>query len=556
MSSSDIEKIKEKINIVDLISSYIKVDKAGINYKARCPFHNEKTPSFFISEERQSFYCFGCGEKGDIFSFVEKFESTDFKGALELLASRAGVELVKSGPKKEKDETGELFEIMEKATKFYENNLSKNKEALEYLKNRGLSESSISKWRIGLAKNEWRDLHDELLSSKFSKKVMLEAGLIKKVPDADKHYDTFRGRVMFPIFDPSGKVIAFSGRILHDDGKSPKYLNSPETKLFKKSEVLYGFNFAKNQIRKSDYAILVEGQMDLVMSHQSGVTNTVASSGTALTEEHLKKIKRLTNKIVIAYDGDKAGENAAKRAAEIALSLEMETKIAPIKENEDPASIIKEDKQEWIESIKKSMHFADFVLEKISKSQKGERLIKEIKTTLFPVLSLIKSDMEKSRIINKISKITGASESSVWNDFEKNKTGFSERQSEVAKSSGPPTLEEMAVAIVFSEETSGESETRKKLEEILGKEKTNLLIESKREYKEKMTFEIERQNMTKERLESTKKDILKRLELHILKKKLKEKSLLLDNKNLNKEDEVAISKEINELQKQISNLRD
>ncbi len=556
MSSSDIEKIKEKINIVDLISSYIKVDKAGINYKARCPFHNEKTPSFFISEERQSFYCFGCGEKGDIFSFVEKFESTDFKGALELLASRAGVELSKSGPKKEKDEGAELFEIMEKATKFYENNLSKNPEALEYLEKRGLSKSSIAKWRIGLSKNEWRDLHDELLSSKFSKKVMLEAGLIKKVPDADKHYDTFRGRVMFPIFDPSGKTIAFSGRILHQDEKSPKYLNSPETKLFKKSEVLYGFNFAKNQIRKSDYAILVEGQMDLVMSHQSGVTNAVASSGTALTEEHLKKIKRLTNKIVIAYDGDKAGENAAKRAAEIALSLEMETKIAPIKENEDPASIIKEDKQEWIESIKKSMHFVDFVLEKISKSHTGERLIKEINTSLFPILSLIKSDMEKSRIINKISKITGASESSVWNDFEKNKTGFSERQSEVAKSSGPPNLEDMAVAMVFHEEASGLSETRKRLEEIFGKENTDMLIDSKRATQEKMTFEIERQNMTKERLESTKKDILKRLELHILKKKLKEKSLLLDNKNLNKEDEVNISKEINELQKQISNLRD
>mgnify|MGYP000966897180 FL=1 len=150
MSSSDIEKIKEKINIVDLISSYVKVDKSGINYKARCPFHNEKTPSFFISEERQTFYCFGCGEKGDIFSFVEKFESVDFRGALEILATRAGVELSKNGPKKEKDETGELFEVLEKATKVFENNLSKNQEALNYLENRGLSKSSIAKWRINL----------------------------------------------------------------------------------------------------------------------------------------------------------------------------------------------------------------------------------------------------------------------------------------------------------------------------------------------------------------------------------------------------------------------
>lgn len=267
---SDVETIKDRLNIVDVLSGYIKVEKAGINWKAKCPFHNEKTPSFFISGTRQSFYCFGCGEKGDIFSFVQKFEGVDFKGALQILADKAGVELKKGGEYKQEEDKDVLLQIMEESTKIYETELNRNEMPLAYLKTRGVKEATILKWRLGFAKDEWRNLYDRLVDKGFSKKNMLEAGLIKKVDGEvhstssgqEKYYDTFRGRVMFPISDNAGRVIAFSGRSLKDDPKAPKYLNSPETKLFYKSEVLHGFHIAKNYIRKLDYAVLVEGQMD------------------------------------------------------------------------------------------------------------------------------------------------------------------------------------------------------------------------------------------------------------------------------------------------------
>ena len=368
--STDIEQIKERLDIVDVISSYIKVEKAGVNFKAKCPFHNEKTPSFMISPARQSFYCFGCGEKGDVFSFVQKFENIDFIEALKILAEKAGVELKnKKEDKESKDEKEKLFEMVEESAKIFEKNLSQEKKVLSYLGKRGVSENSISKWRIGFAKDEWRDLCNRLTEKGFSKEELLSVGLIKKTPTENKFYDTFRDRVMFPIFDSSGKVIAFSGRAMKKDDKVPKYLNSPETKLFYKSEVLYGFNVAKNYMRKLDYAVLVEGQMDMVMSHQAGVSNTIASSGTALTELHLRKIQKLTNRIIIAYDSDEAGEKAARRAAELALQLGMEVKVTSLPKGEDPASVAQKNSEEWKEALRKSEHIIDFALSKATKEK-------------------------------------------------------------------------------------------------------------------------------------------------------------------------------------------
>jgi len=196
--STDVEQIKDRLNIVDVVSSYMKVEKAGINFKAKCPFHNEKTPSFFISPARQSFYCFGCGEKGDIFSFVQKFESLDFKEALQVLADKAGVKLKKFSKEEKTDEKDAMFKIMEEAARVYEKQLEEDKIALKYLEKRGLTSDSILKWRLGFAKEEWRSLYDYLTQKKFSKEVMLSAGLIKKVPSEDKYYDTFRNRIMFP----------------------------------------------------------------------------------------------------------------------------------------------------------------------------------------------------------------------------------------------------------------------------------------------------------------------------------------------------------------------
>lgn len=423
--STEVEQIKERLDIVDVISSYLKVEKAGINFKARCPFHNEKTPSFFISPTRQSFYCFGCGEKGDVFSFVEKFENLDFKSTLKILADRAGIQLKnRVGSETEnKDEKERLFIIMEEATKFYQNNLLAEKTASDYLKKRGLSENTIKKWRIGFAKDEWRNLYDFLVGKNFLIKEMIEAGLTKKTLDADKYYDTFRNRIMFPIFDNLGRVVAFSGRAMKEDEKVPKYLNSPETKLFYKSETLYGFHIAKNYIRKMDYAVIVEGQMDLLMSHQAGIFNTIASSGTALTELHLKKIQKLSNRVVLAYDSDEAGDKATKRAAEMALILGMEVKKVSLPKGEDPDSIIRKSPQIWKEALKEAEYFTDFILNKTLKENEGSgKLGKEIIKNVLPIALLIKDKIEQTRFVKKISLKINVGESDVRNDMEKIKT--------------------------------------------------------------------------------------------------------------------------------------
>lgn len=506
--STDVEQIKERLNIVDVISSYIKVEKAGINFKAKCPFHSEKTPSFFISPTRQSFYCFGCGEKGDIFSFVEKFEGLDFRGALETLASRAGVELKNFKAEEKPEKKDILFEIMEKAAKFYEEELKENKKALEYLRKRGLSNTSILKWRLGFAPDGWRNAHDYLTGKGFSRDDLLSAGLIKKVPDEVKYYDTFRNRVMFPINDGAGRVIAFSGRAMKEDKKTPKYLNSPETKLFYKSETLYGWDVAKNHVRKMDYAVLVEGQMDLLMSHQAGVLNTVASSGTALTELHLRKIQKLSNRIIIAYDSDSAGEKAADRAAELALSLSMEAKIATLPEGEDPASVAKKNPEKWKDALKKSEHFTDFVLDRATRKNKGRNLTREILKNILPLANLIKSDIEKSQFIKKIALKMKVGEEAVWNDLKKIK------------------------------EKPENFETAK----------TNYKDE-----KEALIFEAERYGF-KIDLKKIDEDIARRVELKNLKQKLQEIASSLDEKGISKENEKKLKSNLEKVQKRIKEI--
>jgi DNA primase len=506
--STNVEQIKERLNIVDVISGYLKVEKAGINFKAKCPFHNEKTPSFFISPTRQSFYCFGCGEKGDIFSFVEKFEGLDFRGALKTLADKAGVELKKFDVDEKKEEKDELFEVLEATTKIYENNLKENRVAENYLKNRGLTENSIKKWRLGLAEDGWRNLHDALIAKKFAKQNLLEAGLIKKVPNEQKYYDTFRNRIMFPISDSSGRVIAFSGRALKEDEKTPKYLNSPETKLFYKSEVLYGFNIAKNHIRKQDYTVLVEGQMDLVMSHQAGVLNTVASSGTALTDLHLKKIQKLSNRVVIAYDSDVSGQKAARKAAEMALALGMEVKIASMPEGEDPASVVKNDPKKWVEAIKESEHFTDFALNKAVKENKDRNLTREILKNVLPLASLIRSDMEKSQFVKKIALKIRVGEEAVWNDLEK-----------------------------IEKVKDGKIEIPEK-EKDFKKDREALMFEA-----EKYGFVID--------MKKVDEDILRKIELKNLKQKLQETAVMLDDKDISKKEEKEMRAKFEQIQKRI-----
>ena len=264
MSSSSVEKIKERLSIVDVISSYIQVEQSGKNFKAKCPFHNEKTPSFFISADRGTYYCFGCGEKGDIFSFVEKFEGADFMGALKLLAEKAGVVLETQNRNNKEDNKKELyFEILEDATKFFETNFDKEPSARAYLLGRGMTDSTMKDFRVGYVKDEWRSLSDHLIAKGYKIQDLEIVGLVKKSekaksiidgsPDSQSEsrgfYDRFRGRIIFPISDSSGRVIAFSGRIFgRDDANEAKYLNSPDTPLFNKSNVLFGIDKAKDEL--------------------------------------------------------------------------------------------------------------------------------------------------------------------------------------------------------------------------------------------------------------------------------------------------------------------
>ncbi|NVN97221.1 DNA primase, partial [Candidatus Nomurabacteria bacterium] len=423
--SSSVPKIKERLSIVDVISSYIQVEQSGKNFKAKCPFHNEKTPSFFISPDRGTYYCFGCGEKGDIFSFVEKFEGADFMGALKLLAERAGVKLEYERTDKDKDKKELYFEILEEATKFFEINFQKDPTPRAYLLSRGLNDTSIKNFRIGFVKDEWRSLSDYLLNKGYKKEDIEAVGLIKQTEKGA--YDRFRSRIMFPISDSSGRVIAFSGRIFgKDDANEAKYLNSPDTPLFYKSNVLFGIDKAKSSIRTRGESIVVEGQMGLIMSHQIGFTNTVAVSGTAFTDNvvdneskinNLGLIRRLSSNIIFAYDGDSAGIRAASRSSMIALSLDMQVKVAVLPEGKDPADIIFENGDSWKEIIKKAPDVVTFHVDRICKNTNDIRQRgKQVRDVIFPFLMMIKSSIDKSSYISLIHSKTGIPSDAIMED--------------------------------------------------------------------------------------------------------------------------------------------
>ena len=444
--NSPVLKIKERLSIEEVVSSYIKLEKAGTNLKARCPFHNEKTPSFFVSADRGTYYCFGCGASGDIFTFVEEFEGLDFKGALQMLADRAGVQLepLSKEAKENKSEKEKLYEAMQEACLYFENNLEKNQEALEYLKSRGLNEKSIKDFRIGFALLDWRLLYSYLKDKGFSDVEIERAGLAKKPDDANKAmYDRFRGRIMFPIADSSGRIVAFSGRIFVDDGKSAKYLNSPETPIFSKNAVLYGIDKAKDSIRKNNFSILVEGQMDLILSHQAGYRNTIATSGTALSDSTVSKenvvsnlglVRRLSSNIVLSFDADKAGAKTTIRAGKIAFSLNMDVKVVEMLEGVDPADLIsKTGIPAWREAIKNSKHIIEFLLNKVLKNYEndGRKAGREIKEKILPFVNAVGSSIEKMYFLKKISDASSIPLDALQDDLKKIEQEFKYETEEI-----------------------------------------------------------------------------------------------------------------------------
>ncbi len=568
--NSPVDKIKERLGIEEVVSSYIKLDRAGNNLKAKCPFHNEKTPSFFISPDRGTYYCFGCGASGDIFTFVEEFEGLDFKGALKLLADRAGVPLTvyTKEMKEAESEKEKLYRAMEEATLYFENNLKNNSEVLEYLKSRGLNEKSIKDFRIGYAILDWRKLYDYLKSKNFSDKEIERAGLTKKPEDTNKAmYDRFRGRIMFPIADSSGRVVAFSGRIFVDDGKSAKYLNSPETPIFSKNAVLYGIDKAKDSIRKNNFSILVEGQMDLILSHQAGYHNTVATSGTALSDSTISKenvvsnlglIRRLSPNIVLAFDADKAGANATIRAGKIALSLGMDVKVVDLPDGVDPADCVsKTGPLAWKEAIKNSKHIIEFLLNKALKNSSDARKVgRETKEKILPFVNALESAIEKMHFIKQISDLSGISQDALQDDLKKVEQELKYEKEEIKEAGETLTkiyrrdyIERKLLGIALWQQTL--SSPAVDFETILSK-----LWEVCKKYEDiqqDLIFEAEVFYTNDENLEKSVAEMFLNLEEENINEELSKK--MMELRKASSEESVKILKEINDLNKKKEDIK-
>ncbi len=514
--STTVDQIKQRLDLTDVIRQYIKVEKAGSNFKACCPFHNEKTPSFYISPSRNVWHCFGCSKGGSVFDFVMEIEKMDFSEALTSLAKRAGIEIKKENPAVANERTG-LLKILESAKNFYAKKLEENERAMSYLINeRGLIQETIKEFELGYALDDWRTAFNFLRNQGFSEQDILKTGLVIK---SDKppygYYDRFRGRIMFPINDQSGRTVAFGGRIFtqtsdvvnnpdagHREIEPAKYINSPQTVLYDKSRVLYNFNKAKFEIGKQDFCVLVEGYMDAIMSYQAGIKNVVAVSGTALTHGHLDSIGRLVKSVVTSFDSDAAGSAATERSIDLLLEKGFEIKVLDIKGEKDPADLIKKDKKLWEEAVtQKKSDIIDFYLDFL-KNKYGEDDLKfaaEAKNMIFPRLILISNEIEKSLWIRKMANRVGVKEDAVWLEFQKfnnamarqKKNGFHpsgdrsnvEKQSDEADNQNKQTrlarLEERIIgilAIAYSEPIK-EKSIKDKLSGVILKDLDNFSVQ-------------------------------------------------------------------------------
>ncbi|MDA8214816.1 MAG: DNA primase [Nitrospiraceae bacterium] len=356
------EEIKSRIDIIDLIAEYMDLKRAGQNYKGLCPFHSEKTPSFMVSPSKQIFHCFGCHKGGDIFAFVMNYENMTFQEAVSHLSQKAGIKTeVFKGDSKIKGMKESLFAIQKEALLFFQNNLKISKQATSYLKERGLNSETIERFSIGYSKSEKDSLFSHLKEQGFSLEHIKASGLVNSGEKGV--YDFFRDRLMFPIFDLQGRAIAFGGRILSNLKNMPKYINSPDSIIFKKGETSYGLNIAKSTITQKGYSIIVEGYLDAIMCHQYGFANAIAPLGTALTSGQLKKLKRFSNKVLLIFDGDSAGISATKRSIELCYAEGMIAKILLLPQGEDPDTFLRRHGEEnFRKYMSKAISPAEFLL--------------------------------------------------------------------------------------------------------------------------------------------------------------------------------------------------
>ncbi|MEX0869830.1 MAG: DNA primase, partial [Candidatus Spechtbacterales bacterium] len=420
-SRDPIEDIKNKLDIKDIVAEYVRLEKAGTNYKAPCPFHKEKTPSFFVSPARQLWRCFGCGEGGDMFTFVQSIEGVGFPEALRSLANKAGVEIKKQDPRI-RSEKNKSLEICRLTAKYFQYQIESKSGKLveEYLKDRGLSEKSISGFKLGYAPRNSRNFIKFLADKGFTHGDMEKAGVVLKLEGSGEYIGRFRGRIIFPIFDTAGNPIGFGGRAITEDlarkmgipikDDLAKYINSPQTNIYDKSRVLYGLSDAKLDIRREDSCVVVEGYTDVILAHQNGYKNVVASSGTALTEEQLNLIKRFTNNIFTSFDMDAAGDMATRRGITLAQQHGFNIRVIMLPKEKDPADIFAEgETKEWdkaVENAKSIMQFYfDSTFEKYDTPSAEDK--RDAGKELAPILKSIPNRIEQSHWVKELATKLG-----------------------------------------------------------------------------------------------------------------------------------------------------
>ncbi|GAC1413112.1 MAG: DNA primase [Candidatus Doudnabacteria bacterium] len=418
-SNPSIQEIKDRLNIADVLSSYIQLKKAGANYKASCPFHNEKSASLMVSTSKQIWHCFGCGEGGDIFGFVMRFENIDFPEALKILADKAGVKLPKySGENSEQEKKKEvLYKINDLAAKYFNEVLLRSSVAdlaRKYVAGRGLTSETVKDWLIGFAPNEYHRLENFLLKKEYTHIQLLSSGVIAKGQRGD-HYDRFFNRITFPIKNYSGEVVGFTARVLESDSKAAKYINSPETEIYLKSKVIFGLYQAKQFIRKEDCAVVVEGNMDVISCHQAGFKNVVGSSGTAFTYDQLQTLSRLTKNLKFAFDTDAAGATATRRALDSALQLGFNVYIVKIQDAKDPDELIRKSPKLFTKAIEEAPLYLDYFFEKSFEKYDPSSVQqkKNIVSSLIPLMKQLNDPLEIAHYTHILSQRLSISEKTV-----------------------------------------------------------------------------------------------------------------------------------------------
>ena len=421
-----IEEIRVRSDIVEVISDRVLLKKSGANYKGLCPFHSEKTPSFIVSPAKQIFHCFGCNEGGNVYQFVMKIENISFPDSVLLLARKYGINITDQKIKGvNSSQKNTLYDVNAMAAEFFQRQLSdlpQGKTAREYLRKRGITDNIIESFKIGYASTSWDGVHQFLKKKGISTDIQNSAGLIKERENGGGYVDRFRERIIFTISDSEGRVVGFGGRILNDTDSRPKYLNSPETLVYKKGNILYGLNITKDSIRKSKEAFLVEGYFDLITVYQHGIKNIIATSGTALTEDHARILRRYTDTVTLVFDGDEAGRNASDRGGIVLLNGGVKVKVISLPHGNDPDNFIREKSGEGFLNIaRESKTFMEYIINKAIAESDLKSLDEKIRciNSVIPFLSIISNSVERSIYLSLLAEKTGVSEKAIMDEMSK-----------------------------------------------------------------------------------------------------------------------------------------